>query len=389
MPRRSTTRERAASAAGIADRLRICVSPSPSLLVQSRISMDNPIQVDLGRIAQDLQNPARASGERRPASGRGQHRPLHHALPQGTDRQPERGGDPRDPASRAAAARAGRAERDDPRRRSRPRGSSPPTWPPPSARPTIPSGSKTSTCRSSPRSEPRPPTPAIAGWSRWPFRIWTRDETAHRLTAAAQEFVERREGPRRSRRCSKASATSSPKRSARWPPSATRCARSSGRPARSSPPRPRSPRARASSIATISTIPSRCRRFRRIASWRSIAATRKVRSRSSSMSPGPTSRPPSRPASFPLEGHPHAELFRAAAIDALDRLILPGMEREVRRDLTEAAEKHAVEVFAKNLRRLLLQPPIPKQVVLAIDPGFRPAARSPCSIPAATCSTRR
>jgi len=74
---------------------------------------------------------------------------------------------------------------------------------------------------------------------------------------------------------------------------------------------------------------------------------------------------------LPLEGHPHAELFRTAAIDALDRLILPSMEREVRRDLTEAAERHAVEVFAKNLRSLLLQPPIPKQVVLAIDPGFK------------------
>jgi uncharacterized protein len=76
-------------------------------------------------------------------------------------------------------------------------------------------------------------------------------------------------------------------------------------------------------------------------------------------------------AQLPLEGHPHAELFRSAAVDALDRLILPNMEREVRRDLTEAAEKHAVEVFAKNLRGLLLQPPIPKQVVMAIDPGFR------------------
>ena len=38
---------------------------------------------------------------------------------------------------------------------------------------------------------------------------------------------------------------------------------------------------------------------------------------------------------LPLEGHPHAELFRSAAIDALDRLVLPSMEREVRRDLTE------------------------------------------------------
>jgi protein Tex len=74
---------------------------------------------------------------------------------------------------------------------------------------------------------------------------------------------------------------------------------------------------------------------------------------------------------LPLEGHPHELMFRAAAIDALDRLILPSMEREVRRDLTEAAEKHAVDVFARNLRSLLLQPPIPKQVVLAIDPGFR------------------
>jgi len=74
---------------------------------------------------------------------------------------------------------------------------------------------------------------------------------------------------------------------------------------------------------------------------------------------------------LPLEGHPHVELFRAAALDALDRLILPSMEREVRRDLTESAEKHAVEVFARNLRSLLLQPPIPNQIVMAIDPGFR------------------
>jgi uncharacterized protein len=76
-------------------------------------------------------------------------------------------------------------------------------------------------------------------------------------------------------------------------------------------------------------------------------------------------------AQIPLDGHPQAEIFHAAAVDALDRLILPSMEREVRRDLTETAEKHAVDVFARNLRSLLLQPPIPKQVVLAIDPGLR------------------
>ncbi|WP_337177342.1 Tex-like N-terminal domain-containing protein [Paludisphaera sp.] len=76
-------------------------------------------------------------------------------------------------------------------------------------------------------------------------------------------------------------------------------------------------------------------------------------------------------AQLPLEGHPQGEAFREAAMDALDRLILPSMEREVRHDLTETAEKHAVDVFARNLRSLLLQPPIPKQIVLAIDPGLR------------------
>jgi protein Tex len=74
---------------------------------------------------------------------------------------------------------------------------------------------------------------------------------------------------------------------------------------------------------------------------------------------------------LPLEGHPQADFFRKSALDALDRLLLPSMEREVRRDLTEMAERHAVDVFARNLRSLLLQPPIPKQVVMAIDPGFR------------------
>ena len=72
-----------------------------------------------------------------------------------------------------------------------------------------------------------------------------------------------------------------------------------------------------------------------------------------------------------LEGHPQGAFFQAAAVDALDRLLLPSMEREVRRDLTEVAERHAVDVFARNLRSLLLQPPINKQTVLAIDPGFR------------------
>jgi uncharacterized protein len=52
-------------------------------------------------------------------------------------------------------------------------------------------------------------------------------------------------------------------------------------------------------------------------------------------------------------------------------LLLPSLDREARRELTERAEDHAVRVFARNLRCLLLQPPIRGRRVLAIDPGFR------------------
>ncbi len=53
------------------------------------------------------------------------------------------------------------------------------------------------------------------------------------------------------------------------------------------------------------------------------------------------------------------------------RLVLPSLEREIRREMTEAAEAHAVTVFAKNLRNLLLLPPVRGRRVLAIDPGFK------------------
>ena len=70
-------------------------------------------------------------------------------------------------------------------------------------------------------------------------------------------------------------------------------------------------------------------------------------------------------------GHPHADYLRGCARDSLARLILPALEREARRELTDRAETHAVVVFARNLRNLLLQPPIHNRRVLAVDPGFK------------------
>ncbi|MHB0988791.1 MAG: Tex family protein [Bellilinea sp.] len=66
-----------------------------------------------------------------------------------------------------------------------------------------------------------------------------------------------------------------------------------------------------------------------------------------------------------------AVLLQAAATDAAERLLLPAIERDVRRSLTETAEAHAIRVFAENLRALLGQPPLVGHTVLGIDPGFR------------------
>ncbi len=63
--------------------------------------------------------------------------------------------------------------------------------------------------------------------------------------------------------------------------------------------------------------------------------------------------------------------MRQVLDDALNRLLLPSLEREIRRELSDEAEAHAVAVFARNLRSLLLQPPLRGKRVLAIDPGFR------------------
>ncbi len=60
-----------------------------------------------------------------------------------------------------------------------------------------------------------------------------------------------------------------------------------------------------------------------------------------------------------------------AIADSYKRLIAPSIEREVRRELTEKAEEQAIQVFSKNLKALLLQPPVRGKFVLGVDPAFR------------------
>jgi len=66
-----------------------------------------------------------------------------------------------------------------------------------------------------------------------------------------------------------------------------------------------------------------------------------------------------------------SEYVARAAEDAYGRLIAPSIEREVRNELTEAAEEQAMKVFAENLRNLLMQPPVKGRVVMGLDPAYR------------------
>ncbi len=64
------------------------------------------------------------------------------------------------------------------------------------------------------------------------------------------------------------------------------------------------------------------------------------------------------------------DLLEEVTIDSFTRLIYPSIEREIRNQLTESSDLHAIEIFAANLRQLLLQPPLAGKMIMGIDPGF-------------------
>ena len=64
-------------------------------------------------------------------------------------------------------------------------------------------------------------------------------------------------------------------------------------------------------------------------------------------------------------------LLKEVTEDSYRRLIAPAIEREIRSALTETAEAGAIKVFGKNLKQLLMQPPVAGRVVLGWDPAFR------------------
>ena len=76
------------------------------------------------------------------------------------------------------------------------------------------------------------------------------------------------------------------------------------------------------------------------------------------------------------ESSPVAGIVKDAIRDSYKRLIFPSVEREVRAELKEIAETQAIDVFGKNLEKLLLTPPMKEKVVLGYDPAFTKTGES-------------
>ena len=63
--------------------------------------------------------------------------------------------------------------------------------------------------------------------------------------------------------------------------------------------------------------------------------------------------------------------IETAAADSYKRLIAPSIEREIRNELSERADDHAIHIFATNLKNLLMQPPVKDKIIMGIDPAYR------------------
>lgn len=74
---------------------------------------------------------------------------------------------------------------------------------------------------------------------------------------------------------------------------------------------------------------------------------------------------------FVKKEHKYIEVIKEAIQDSLKRLILPSIEREIRSELTQKAEEHAIEIFSENLKNLLLQAPLKGKKILGLDPAYR------------------
>ncbi len=73
-----------------------------------------------------------------------------------------------------------------------------------------------------------------------------------------------------------------------------------------------------------------------------------------------------------------SEQVSQALEDAYQRLLLPAIENEYTKLAKAKADKEAIDVFSKNLRQLLLAPPLGEKRILAIDPAYKTGCKLVC-----------
>lgn len=66
-----------------------------------------------------------------------------------------------------------------------------------------------------------------------------------------------------------------------------------------------------------------------------------------------------------------SKIVKEASEDSFNRLLFPSLEREIRNMLSDSAKEQAIKVFALNLEKLLMQPPVKNAVTLGFDPGYK------------------
>ena len=81
---------------------------------------------------------------------------------------------------------------------------------------------------------------------------------------------------------------------------------------------------------------------------------------------------------FLKSGNEAGMQVKKAIKDSWGRLLHPALESEFRMALKTKADEEAINVFAENLRQLLLSSPLGSKRMLAIDPGYRTGCKIVC-----------
>ncbi len=86
----------------------------------------------------------------------------------------------------------------------------------------------------------------------------------------------------------------------------------------------------------------------------------------------------------PIRSEACRDAVRSACNDSWRRLIEPSDRTEIRNILTEDAQEKAIAVFARNLKNILMQPPVRNKTVLGFDPAYRTGCKLAVTDPTGT-----